>query len=162
MSRRPWSDQDQRILLITVAGTLAANLATLVIVFGGIALIRVVETCALPLSDFSPPICSPHDMVPVWPLVWGITAGGAVAAALMLRARRLYRRFKPIGTGAAAPPSPPLGALLWGNWAAGRPLSDPEAERVRAAMLAVQWAAGLYLLGVAVMWVGLASGLRLG
>lgn len=45
-----WSDQDRRILLITAVGTLAANLATLVIVFGGIALIRGVETCGTPPS----------------------------------------------------------------------------------------------------------------
>jgi hypothetical protein len=61
-----------------------------VIVFGGIALIRHVETCA---PHHAPPCTGPLDTVPVWPLVWGITAGGAVALVLSGVGRRLRARL---------------------------------------------------------------------
>jgi hypothetical protein len=154
-----WSDQDRRMLLITVVGTLAANLATLVIVFGGIALIKGVETCGVPPSELFGSACGTHDYVPVWPLVWGITVGGAVAVGLILAAREEYRRLAPCGPGAAPHR---LAGRLWPHWLRGREISDNAAERLRIAARAVQWVAGLYIGGVVVMWVGLASGLRPG
>lgn len=156
-----WSDQDRRILLITVGGTLMANLATVVIVFGSLALIKDVETCSVPPSDLSPGMgCTRHGWVPVWPLVWGITAGVVVAVGLIVLARWVRRRFQPGGTAAQPVLPPPLSSRLWPRWLRGRLLSIQACERIRMVALAAQCAAVVYMLGVVIMWVGLASGLQ--
>jgi hypothetical protein len=124
--RTPWSDQDRRTLLITIAGGLVANLATVVVVFSGIALIKHVEHCVAPIPPDNNG-CFSSGWAPVWPLVWLITFGGALAVVIILAARRGHRHAT---------------------------------ERVRTTARAAQWAAGFYILGVAIMWVGLASGIR--
>lgn len=90
----------------------------------------------------------------MWPLVWGITVGGAVAVGLIVAGRKVW--------GAMALPPHRLVGRLWPPRLRGREIPDKKAERLRMAARAVQWVAGLYIGGVVVMWVGLASGLRPG
>jgi len=150
------------MLLITVAGTLMANLATVVIVFGALALIKDVETCSIPPSELAGNACGRRALVPVWPLVWRITVGCAVAVGLIVYGRKLRRRFQPrvYWMGPLARPPYRLADWLWPRRLRGRPLSDREVERIRRVALAAQWAAVVYTLGVVIMWVGLASGLQ--
>jgi hypothetical protein len=158
--RTPWTDSDRRMLLITVAGGLAANLATLVVVFGGIALIKHVQHCV----RYYPPDnngCQPGGWAPVWPLVWLITLGGGLAVGLILAARRVHRRV-PAPRHISMPPAPlwPVMSPMPRPGKSNEPISRKAAEWVRPSARAVQWVAGLYILGVAIMWVGVASGYR--
>ena len=157
------------MLLITVVGTLMANLATVVVVFGALALIKNVETCTVPPSElearFSGVCPSGRNAhAPMWPLVWGLTIGCAVAVSLIIYGWLLRRRWQPREAWMGPLQRPPykLPGWLWPRRLRDKPLSDRQVEPIRMAALVAQWAAVVYILGVVVIWVGLASGLQAG
>jgi hypothetical protein len=85
--KTPWSDKDRRLLVITVAGTLAANLATVLIVFVSLAIIKAVERCP---ADFAGG-CPQFREEPIWSRVWWLTAAGVVGLVIIFIARQVHR-----------------------------------------------------------------------
>jgi hypothetical protein len=85
--KTPWSDKDRRLLVITVAGTLAANLATVLIVFVSLAIIKAVERCP---TDFAGG-CPQFREEPIWSHVWWLTAAGVVGLVIIFIARQVHR-----------------------------------------------------------------------
>jgi hypothetical protein len=69
------------MLLITVPGTLAANLVTAFVVFAGLAVLRHLEYPPCPPSIRAAPVCATLPYRPSWPAIWSVTGGGLLIAA---------------------------------------------------------------------------------
>ena len=180
---RPWNDDDQRNLVITTAGTLVANLATLatlVVIFGGLALVKHVEQCPTgqPVSS-----CPVWDLTPIWPLVWGLTGGVALAAVLFFTGRRMRINLPKVYRWEPDAPLPrrrlPFVLRFFADsfdWldqllrlpSRPAPGTEPtliyadEAQQMKWTAVGLQGIAVLYVLGWVVMWIGIVNGGRPG